>query len=290
MIHGFGLSLYQIAGVNLGAENDANSPGLPLAVAKQILVGDLALHLLVVAGGENARFIQPHGDGIEASALGSPTEHPLHYNGGNGVDDKLVAIVLRFQITVRSTRTDELAVLHGLPLLRPDLASDVQSVGFVYHVPQRNDDTGMGVLRGDGIEVFIDRNKADITDAEILFDVVAGVDGVSSQTGEVFDNHAVYMTGLNIREHLLKARTVEVCPRRTVVDIGIVHADLRGLLQIAGNNHLLGFNGYAVRVGILHRKADVDRGAASGVGLLSGHRSRFFSAFSCHAQPTFLCS
>ena len=62
------------------------------------------------------------------------------------------------------------------------------------------------------------------------------------------------------------------------------------LLQIAGNNHLLGFNGYAVRVGILHRKADVDRGAASGVGLLSGHRSRFFSAFSCHAQPTFLCS
>ena len=180
VIHGFGLSLYQIAGVNLGAENDANSPGLPLAVAKQILVGDLALHLLVVAGGENARFIQPHGDGIEASALGSPTEYPLHYNGGNGVDDKLVAIVLRFQITVRSTRTDELAVLHGLPLLRPDLASDVQSVGFVYHVPQRNDDTGMGVLRGDGIEVFIDRNKADITDAEILFDVVAGVDGVSS--------------------------------------------------------------------------------------------------------------
>ena len=98
------------------------------------------------------------------------------------------------------------------------------------------------------------------------------------------------MTGLNIREHLLKARTVEVCPGRTVVDVGIVHADLRVLLQIAGNNHLLGFNGYAVRVGILHRKADVDRGAASGVGLLHGYRSRFFPAFSRHAQPTFLCS
>ena len=253
-------------------------------------MSDLALPLLIVAGSENARFIQPHSDGIQASALGSPSEHPLHHNGGNGVDDKLVAIVLGLQITVRSTRTDELAVLHGLPLLRPDLAPDVQSVGFVYHVPQRNDDTGMGVLRGDGIEVFIDRNKADITDAEILFDVVAGVDGVSSQTGEVFDNHAVYMTGLNIREHLLKARTVEVCPGRTVVDVSIVHADLRVLLQIAGNNHLLGFNGYAVRVGILHRKADVDRGAASGVGLLHGYRSRFFSALSCHAQPTFLCS
>ena len=44
----------------------------------------------------------------------------------------------------------------------------------------------MGILRGGGVEVFIDRNKADITDAEILFDVVAGVDGVPPQTGEVF--------------------------------------------------------------------------------------------------------
>ena len=56
----------------------------------------------------------------------------------------------------------------------------------------------MGVLRGDGIEVFIDRNKADVADAEILLNVVAGVDGISSQTGKVFDNDAVYMTGLNI--------------------------------------------------------------------------------------------
>ena len=290
VIHGFGLPLNEISGVDLGAENNADCSGLPLAAAEQIFVGDLALHLLIVAGSENARFIQPHGDGIVASALGSPAEHPLHHNGGNRVDDKLVAIVLGFQIAVGSTRTDELAVLHGLPLLRPDLAPDVQSVGFVYHVPQRDDDTGMGIFRVGGVEVFVDRNKADAADAEILLDVIAGVDGVPSQTGKVFDNHAVYMTGLNIREHLLKARTVEVCPGRAVVNVGIVHADLRVLLQIAGNNHLLGFNGYAVRVGILHRKADVDRGAASGVGLLNGHRSRFFSAFSCHAQPTFLCS
>ena len=148
----------------------------------------------------------------------------------------------------------------------------------------------MGILWGGGIEVFIDRNEADVADAEILFDVVAGVNGVSAQTGEVFHNDAVDVTGLNIREHLLKARTVEVCPGRAVVNVGIVHADLRVLLQIAGNNHLLGFNGYAVRVGILHRKADVDRGAPSGVGLLHDYRSRFFSAFSRHAQPTFLCS
>ena len=56
----------------------------------------------------------------------------------------------------------------------------------LYHVPKRDDDTGMGVLRGGGVEVFIDRNKADVADAEILLDVIAGVNGVSAQTGEVF--------------------------------------------------------------------------------------------------------
>ena len=146
-------------------------------------MGDLALHLLIVAGSENTRFIQPHGDGIEASALGSPTEHPLHHDGGNGVDDKLVAIVLGLQVAVGSTRTDEFAVFHGLPLLRPDLAPYVQSVGFVYHVPQQDDDTGMGIFRVGGVEVFVDRNKADVADAEILLDVIASVDGVPSQTG-----------------------------------------------------------------------------------------------------------
>ena len=111
VIHGFGLPLNKISGVDLGMKNDADRSGLPLAAAEQILMCDLALHLLVVAGGENARLIQPHGNGIQASALGSPTEHPLYHNGGNGVNDKLVAIVLRFQIAVGSTRTDEFAVL-----------------------------------------------------------------------------------------------------------------------------------------------------------------------------------
>ena len=42
------------------------------------------------------------------------------------------------------------------------------------------------IAMNDGIEVFIDRNKADVADAEILLNVIAGVNGVSAQTGEVF--------------------------------------------------------------------------------------------------------
>ena len=47
--------------------------------------------------------------------------------------------------------------------------------------------------------------------------------------------------------------------------------------------------GYAVRVGILHRKADVVAAWARGVGLLHGYRSRLLSLFFSPAQPTFLC-
>ena len=56
----------------------------------------------------------------------------------------------------------------------------------------------MGILRVDSVEVFIDRNEADAADAEILLDVIASVDGVPAQPGEVFDDHAVDVTGLNI--------------------------------------------------------------------------------------------
>ena len=110
---------------------------------------------------------------------------------------------------------------------------------FVYHVPQRDDDTGMGIFRVGGVEVFVDRNKADITDAEILLDVIAGVDGVPSQTGKVFDNHAVYMTGLNIREHLLKARTVEVCAGITIVLVIMAVGGNPVILAVAFQNLLL---------------------------------------------------
>ena len=209
-------------------------------------------------------------------------KHLLHYDGGNRVDDKLVAIVLCFQITVRSTRPDKFSVLHGLPLLRPDLAPNIQSIGFIYHVAQRNDDTGMGILRGGGVVVLIDRDKADVSDTKILLNIIAGVDGVPPQTGKVFNNYAVYMTGFNIGEHLLEAGTVEVRSRSSVVDVGIVNSDLRVLFQKPGDNQLLCFNGCAAGMGIFYRKTDIDSSAASVIDFRCDNGNRFFSAFSCH--------
>lgn len=112
MVNGFGFSLNQIAGIYCGTEDDADCPGLPLAVAQQIFVGNGSLGFLVVARRENTGFIQPHGDGIQPCALIRPSKHFLYHHGGNRVNDELVAIVLGFQVAVRGPCADELTVLH----------------------------------------------------------------------------------------------------------------------------------------------------------------------------------
>ena len=103
-----------------------------------------------------------------------------------------MAVIRGFQISIGSASPDKLSILHSLPLLRLDLPPNVQRIGFVNHVPQGDDNSGMGILRGEGIEVLIDRNEADIPQAEILLNVIARVDGVSSQSRKVFYNDAVH--------------------------------------------------------------------------------------------------
>ena len=49
VVYGFGLPLDEISGVNFGAENYADCPGLPFAVAQQIFMGNRTLSFLVVA-------------------------------------------------------------------------------------------------------------------------------------------------------------------------------------------------------------------------------------------------
>ena len=49
VVYGFGLPLDEISGVNFGAENCADCPGLPFAVAQQVFVGNRTLSFLVVA-------------------------------------------------------------------------------------------------------------------------------------------------------------------------------------------------------------------------------------------------
>ena len=134
---------------------------------------------------------------------------------------------------------------------------------------------------------LIDGDKANFPDAEILLNIIAGVDGVPAEAGEVFDDHAVDQPFLYVGEHLLESGTVKIRSGRSVVDIGVINTNIRVLFQKSLDDELLRFNGNGVALLVLHGEADIDRGAAGNGGLRL--RDDGFSAFSRHIQPTFLC-
>ena len=94
------------------------------------------------------------------------------------------------KLTAGTTKT---AIDTAKPSEKGEIITYLSRMGDVLnHVPQGDDNSGVGILRGEGIEVLVDSNEADIPQAEILFDVVARVDGIPPQPGEVFHNNAVY--------------------------------------------------------------------------------------------------
>ena len=193
-----------------------------------------------------------------------------------------MAIVVGFQIPVGRPRSDKFPILHKLSLRGFDLPAYVQCVSLVYHVPQRDQDAKTGVVRVGGIVILVDGNKADAALREVGFDVVAGVDGVSAQPGEVLHDYAVYKSSLNVGEHLLEAGAVEVRTRSPVVNVGVVSRDLRVAVQKLRDDELLRFDGCRPRLLVLHRKPDVDCRPANGLCLLHWRRRDILSAFSCH--------
>ena len=282
VVNFFCAALHQITGINLRVKDSCHRAGVPVPIAHQIFMGNDALGVLVVAGRKIPSFIQADGYGVQSDALRCPLEHFLHHRSGNGVNNQPMAIIWGFQIPIGGAAPDKLPILHCLPLLRFDLPPDVQRIGFVNHVPQRDDDPRVGILRGGSIKAFVDGDEADIPQTEILLDVVTGVDGVSPQPGQVFYNDAVHKSRFNIREHLLESGTVESGSAGAVVDIGVVHLNVGIAFQKLGDNHLLGFDGSTVGVAVLYGQADIECRAAGADGLLHNGLCAFFSALSCH--------
>jgi hypothetical protein len=62
---------------------------------------------------------------------------------------------------------------------------------------------------------------------KILLDIVAGVYEVAPKPGQILYDHAVNVTRLNIRKHLLKSGAPEGGPGKAVVNIGIIDLELR---------------------------------------------------------------
>ena len=125
-------------------------------------------------------------------------KHGFDYLSSHRVNNQLVAVIRSLQISIGGTPANILAVFHSLPLLGFDFSGNIHRIGFVNHVPQRDDDTIMGIIRGRRIVAVIHGNKPDFLHGKVTLDIVAGVYDISTQAGEVFYNDAVDKTRFNI--------------------------------------------------------------------------------------------
>ena len=81
------------------------------------------------------------------SPFSGPLKHSFDHLSRHRVNDQLVAVIGGFQISIGCPRTDIFSIFHSLPLLRFYLFRYIQRVGFVNHVPQRDDDAIVGMIR-----------------------------------------------------------------------------------------------------------------------------------------------
>lgn len=69
------------------------------------------------------------------------------------------------------------------------------------------------------VHAVIYGDKPNIVVREIGVGIVADLQIVTPQAGHIFYDHGGYITGLNILQHILKARTIEICSCVAVICI-----------------------------------------------------------------------
>lgn len=67
------------------------------------------------------------------------------------------------------------------------------------------------------VHAVIYGDKPNIVVREIVVGIVANLQIVTPQAGHILYNNGGHITGLNILQHLLKARTIEICPCVAVI-------------------------------------------------------------------------
>ena len=75
---------------------------------------------------------------------------------------------------------------------------------------------------GQTIHAIRNGDIADIVFGEEDFNIAAGFDIISSQSGQVFGNDTANFAGLNIGNHPLKSRTIEISACVTIVHIILI--------------------------------------------------------------------
>ena len=123
---------------------------------------------------------------------------------------------------------------------------------------------------------------------KVLLNIIAGVDKIATQAGQVFYDHTVDMTGFYFLKHLLEGGTIVIQSGQAVVDICFYYLKFRLVRQVILDNQLLVFQGIPAIAVVLNRQADINGSTNEDGPLHWRFHNDIFSAFPCHfTRPPF---
>ena len=96
---------------------------------------------------------------------------------------------------------------------------DVLGVHIIHDGAERGDVVGCGLYPG--VDAVQQGDVADPVLREVTLHVVAGEDVVAAQSAQILGDDHVDLPGLNVGDHALEIRPVEVCAAPAVVDVGV---------------------------------------------------------------------
>ena len=173
-------------------------------------------------GGEALR-VELGGDLVAADSLQGHTENSLNHGSRIRVDNNFVLLGGVHLVAVDRFATDEQALALLVVFDAGNLFGDVLGVHIVHDGTEGRDVVGGGIHSGvDAIQ------QGDVTHPvlrEVPLHVVASEDVVAAQAAQILCNDHIDFPGLNVGDHALEIRAVEVGPAPAVVDVGIVDAE-----------------------------------------------------------------
>ena len=117
-------------------------------------------------------------------------------------------MVLRvFQVSVRSKGSHEFAASAFGNETAANLFGDVLGVLGIEDVLQRQHHV---ILSLEAVHIVVDGNKADTLSGEDTLKIETHLDVISTEAGQILDDHAVDYAAVNVSEHFLKRGALEV--------------------------------------------------------------------------------
>ena len=189
--------------------------------APQASVGARICHRQTGIGGGSryALCIQLSGNFSATHAIQSHSKNPPHHRGCVLVDDNFVLFCRVHLIAVDWLASDEQTFPLLVMLDAGNLFRDVLGVHIIHDSAERCNVVGGGVHPS--VNAVQQGDVADPVLREVTLHVVAGEDVVAAQSAQILGDDHVDLPGLNVGDHALEIRTVEICTAPTVVDIGV---------------------------------------------------------------------